>query len=267
MIGILGSGSDSMIVARSIREKIPDVDVVCFSDNLCIFPVDASHPDRIMERAVQGVVHLAGLGAGMILIASHTISCIAEVALAKSTLVPVLDILSATVDRAVLRSRYRRIGIMGSRAVIDSGRYPEKIRERIPEAGIHSVSCPLLMPLIDEGWIKKPVTAMIVKRYTIPLKTRQIDTLILAGTPYTLLSAVIQRKIGRRVQVIDGADALSETAVSYLSAHPDIAAQLQRTGGTQVMLAWPSATLEKQAKDILNIRNIEIAGFDHHRFS
>ena len=260
MIGIMGSGLDSMIVTRAVREKIPGVDVLCFGDNLRIFPAAAFNPDEMIQHAVQNTTFLVGLGARLILIASHTLSCIAGAAIsAGSAGVPVLDITTPSVNRAVLKSRYSRIGIIGSRAVIESRLYPEKIREQCPEAGIYSASCPLLIPLIEEGWLKKPVTAMIVKKYLIPLKTRQIDTLILASTPYAFLSPVIQRKIGRQVQLIDGADTQAETAAAYMDAHPGVAAQMQRTGRLQVMLSWPSTILEKQAKDILNTRVIEAA--------
>jgi len=260
MIGIMGSGLDSMIVTRAVREKIPGVDVLCFGDNLRIFPAAAFNPDEMIQHAVQNTAFLVGLGARLILIASHTLFCIAGAAIsAGSAGVPVLDITTPSVNRAVLKSRYSRIGIIGSRAVIESRLYPEKIREQCPEAGIYSASCPLLILLIEEGWLKKPVTAMIIKKYLIPLKTRQIDTLILASTPYAFLSPVIQRKIGRQVQVIEGADALAETAAAYLDAHPDVAAQMQRTGRLQAMLSCPSTVLEKQAKDILNTRIIETA--------
>jgi glutamate racemase len=260
MIGIIGSGLDSMIVTRSVREKIPGADVLCFSDNLHIFPAAAFNPDEMIHHAVQNAAHLIGLGAHLILIASHTLSCIAGSAIAEGCAgVPVLDIIIPTVNRAVLGSRYRRIGVIGSRAVIDCGIYPEKIREQCPEAGIYTASCPLLIPLIEEGWLKKPPAAMIVKKYLIPLKTRQIDTLILAGTPYALLSTVIQRKIGRQARVIDGADALSESAAAYLDAHPDVAARTRKNGRLRVTLTWPSALLEKQAKDILNTPLVGIA--------
>ena len=252
-----------MIVTRSVREKIPGVDVLCFGDNLRIFPAAAFNPDEMIQNAVQNTAFLVGLGARLILIASHTLSCIAGTAMAGGAGVPVLDIITPSVNRAVFKSRHHRIGIIGSRAVIESRLYPEKIREQCLEAGIYSASCPLLVPLIEEGWLKKSVTAMIIKKYLIPLKTRQIDTLILASTPYSFLSPVIQRKIGKQVQVIDGADALAETATAYLDAHPDVAAQMQRNGRLQVMLSWPSIVLEKQAEDILNTRDIETAMPSH----
>jgi glutamate racemase len=259
MIGIIGSGIDSMIVTRAVREKMPSHDVLCFGDNLHIFPAAAFNPDAMIRNAVQNTAFLVGFGARLILIASHTLSCIAGTAMAAaSTDVPVLDIITSAVKRAVLKSRYSRIGIVGSRAVIESRLYPDKILEHCAEARIYSASCSLLIPLIEEGWLKKPVTAMIIKKYLIPLKTRQIDTLIMASTPYTLLSTVIQRKIGKQVQVIDGAEALSETAASYLDAHPDVAALMQRNGKLQVMLSLPSIDLEKQAKNILNSRVTEL---------
>jgi glutamate racemase len=261
MIAILGSGTDGMIVARAVRDKIPGLDVLCFGDNLRIFPSAAFNPDEMMQNAVQNTAFLAGLGAKLILIASHTLSCIAGGAISAADAgVPVLDIMTPTVNRAVFKSRHKRIGIIGNRAVIDSRRYPEKIREQCLEAGIYSASTPLLIPLIEEGWLKKPVTAMIVKKYLIPLKTRQVDTLIMASTPYALLWPVIQRKIGKHVQLIDGADALAETASAYLDAHPGVAAQMQQTGRLRVMLSGPSTFLEKQAKEILNTRTIETAG-------
>ncbi|MBV5268299.1 MAG: hypothetical protein JZU67_07370 [Burkholderiaceae bacterium] len=58
--------------------------------------------------------------------------------------------------------------------------------------------------------------------------------------------------------MIDGAEALTETAASYLDAHPDVAAQMQRNDKLQVMLSWPSIDLEKQAKDILSSRVTEL---------
>ncbi|MBI5589392.1 MAG: aspartate/glutamate racemase family protein [Deltaproteobacteria bacterium] len=264
MIGIIGSGIDGMIVTRSVREKIPGVDVLCFGDNLRIFPAAAFNPDEMIKNAVQGTAFLIGLGARLILIASHTLSCIAGAAMAAAGAgIPVLDIITPSVNQAVLKSRHHRIGIIGSRAVIESGLYPERIRERCPEALVYSASCPLLAPLIEEGWLKKPVTAMIVKKYLIPLKTRQIDTLIPASTPYALLSPVIQRKIGKQVRVIDGAEALAETAAAFLETHSNISGQMQRTGRQRVMLSWPSTFLEKQAKDILNTRVVETSMPSH----
>jgi len=258
MIGIIGSGLDSLIVTRAVREKNPGLDVLCFGDNLRFFPEAARHPDETNRRAAKDAAFLVDSGAKLILIASHTLSCIAEAGLTNAG-VPALDIVTPTVNLAVLKSRHRNTGVIGSRAVIESSLYPEKFRKLCPEGRIYSASTPLLFPLIEDGWLKKPVAAMIVKKYLLPLKIRQIDTLVLASTPYALLSPVIQRKIGSKVQIIDGADVLAETVAEYLKAHPDVSAQIRPNGRLRVMLTRPSAFLEKQARDILHIRDIHIA--------
>jgi glutamate racemase len=248
-----------MIVTKAFLSKNPGRDVLCFGDNLHFYPEIAGNPDEMIRSAVKDISFLTRSGAKLILIASHTLSCIAGTAMAECTPVPVLDIIAPSVRRAVLRTRYGRIGIIGSRPVTESRIYPDKITENLSGAKVYSAATPLLLSLIQEGWLKKPVTAMIIKKYLIPLKTRQIDTLVLAGAPYALLSTVIQRKIGKQVQLIDGADALAETAVEHLNAHPVVSAQIGHTGWLQVMVTRPSPFLEKQARDILNVRSTETA--------
>ncbi len=121
MIAVLGSGIDSMIVTRAVQAKIPDMDVLCFCDNLHIFPATAFNPNEMIENAVQNTAFLTGLGAKLVLIASHKLSCIAGGAIsAAGAGVPVLDIITPTVNKAISESRHKRIGIIGSRAVIES---------------------------------------------------------------------------------------------------------------------------------------------------
>jgi glutamate racemase len=90
------------------------------------------------------------------------------------------------------------------------------------------VACPLLVPLVEEGWLDRAETSMIVKKYLRPLKTRQIDTLILGCTHYPLLKKVIQRKIGRRVHLIDSSICVAGGVKAFLTANPQIDRRLGR---------------------------------------
>lgn len=92
---------------------------------------------------------------------------------------------------------------MGSRATIRSGAYTDRIRLLAPDAAVCQAACPLIGALVAEGWLKKPETAMIVKKSLIPLKVRKIDTLILGDAHYPVLAALIQRKIGMRVRLVE----------------------------------------------------------------
>ncbi|MFW2366313.1 MAG: glutamate racemase, partial [Desulforhopalus sp.] len=78
-----------------------------------------------------------------------------------------------------------------------------------PDCKVFGRSCPLLVPLVEEGWAGKRETKMILRRYLYPLKNQQLDTLILGCTHYSLLKHLIQPRIGRKVTLIDSS---AETA-------------------------------------------------------
>jgi len=134
-------------------------------------------------------------------------------------------------------SRGGQIGVIGTRATVASGAYEKQIAGLRPEARVYSAACPLLVPLVEEGWLKRPETAMIVKKYLHPLKVRRIDTLILGCTHYPLLKPVIQRKIGRRVNIIDSSVCVAEEVEKFLEARPDMDEQLAKTGNIRVFVS------------------------------
>jgi glutamate racemase len=100
---------------------------------------------------------------------------------------------------------------MGTRATVESGIYDRKIPDLMPDACVMSTACPLLVPLVEEGWLKRRETRMIVKKYLKPLKDRQIDTLVMGCTHYPLLKDVIKAKAGKRIVTVDPS---LETAVA-----------------------------------------------------
>ena len=120
-----------------------------------------------------------------------------------------------------------------------------------PEAKVFSVACPLLVPLVEEGWMKKPETAMIIKKYLHPLKVKQIDTLILGCTHYPLLIDKIQRKIGKRVTVIDSSIALAENVKYFLDTHPEVDNLLGKKGKFKLFVSDVTEQFGKTAEATL----------------
>ncbi|HSR35663.1 MAG TPA: aspartate/glutamate racemase family protein, partial [Desulfurivibrionaceae bacterium] len=103
-------------------------------------------------------------------------------------------------------------------------------KEQREEAQVYSQACPLLVPLVEEGWLDKRETKMIVRRYLQPLKNNQVDTFVLGCTHYPLLKEIIQARIGKKVQVIDSSAALAAELRDYLEQHPALAAGLAASG-------------------------------------
>jgi glutamate racemase len=227
MIGIFDSGVGGLTVARAIMQQIPGYDIVYFGDTART-PYGTKSAETVIGYTINNIKFLLSRGAELIVIACNTASSVVTDSLLKQFSVPIFEVITPAVELAVKASKNLNFGIIGTRATITSGIYEKKIIESQPRAKVYSVACPLLVPLVEEGWLDKAETAMIVKKYLQPLKTRQIDTLILGCTHYPLLKKVIQRKIGKRVHLIDSSISAANRVKAFLAANSQIDRRLGR---------------------------------------
>ncbi len=227
MIGIFDSGVGGLTVARAVMKQIPGYDIVYFGDTAHT-PYGTKSSETVIGYTINNIEFLLSQGAELIVIACNTASSVVTAPVLERFSVPIFEVITPAVELAVQASKNLNFGIIGTRATITSGIYEKKIIENQPRARVYSVACPLLVPLVEEGWLNKAETAMIVKKYLQPLKTRQIDTLILGCTHYPLLKKVIQRKIGRRVQLIDSSLSVSNSVKAFLAANTEIDRRLGR---------------------------------------
>ena len=221
MIGIFDSGVGGLTVARAIMQQIPGYDIVYFGDTAHT-PYGTKSAETVIGYTINNIEFLLSRGAELIVIACNTASSVATARVLKQFSVPIFEVITPAVELAVQASKNLNFGIMGTRATITSGVYKTKIIENQPQARVYSVACPLLVPLVEEGWLDKAETVMIVKKYLQPLKIRQIDTLILGCTHYPLLEKVIQRKIGKRVHLIDSSTSVANSVKAFLNANNQI---------------------------------------------
>jgi glutamate racemase len=229
MIGIFDSGVGGMTVARAVEKRLPQYRMVYFGD-VARTPYGSKSQETIITYARQNTEFLLAQGARLIIIACNTAASVASDILCREFREPVFEVISPAVARAVAASRTGRIGVIGTRATVRSGEYEKKITAANPHCRVFSQACPLLVPLVEEGWLNKRETKMIVRRYLHPLKLRQIDALVLGCTHYPLLKELIQPRIGGRVAIIDSSEAVAESLAAFLADHPEIEAQLARHG-------------------------------------
>jgi glutamate racemase len=124
--------------------------------------------------------------------------------------IPVFNVIDPGAKRAVSKSKSLNIGVLATRATIGTDIYAKRIKAISNSAQVFSQSCPLLVPLAEEGWTDDPVTELIVSRYVAPLLDRKIDTLVLGCTHYPLLEKPIQKAFSGSVALIDSGDAICE---------------------------------------------------------
>ncbi|ABW66348.1 glutamate racemase [Desulfosudis oleivorans] len=251
MIGIFDSGLGGLTVARAVMDELAGYDILYFGDTART-PYGAKSPETVIKYALENTELLLSHGAKMVIMACNTASSVATEAVTARFDIPVFEVITPAVALAARLSKTGAIGVIGTRATINSGIYEKKILEQRPGARVHSQACPLLVPLVEEGWLKKPETAMIVKKYLHPLKTRQVDTLILGCTHYPILKKTIGHKIGRRVAIIDSSTAVARSVKAFIDGHPPMEASLSKTGTARFLVSDITAQFKTTAQLILS---------------
>jgi len=221
MIGIFDSGIGGMTVARAVEQLLPDYSIVYFGD-IARTPYGSKSAATITDYSLRNTEFLLEKGAEIIIIACNSASSVATEALRREFRTPIIEVITPAADKAIAATKNGRIGVIGTRATIRSGVYEQTICGRHPEFRVFSQACPLLVPLVEEGWINKQETRMIIRRYLHPLKDRQIDTLVLGCTHYPLLKALIQARIGKRVNLIDSSVETAKYVRDLLAAQPEL---------------------------------------------
>ena len=250
MIGIFDSGIGGMTVARAVEQLLPNHPLIYFGD-IARTPYGPKSPETIIGYSIRNTEFLLEKGATIIIIACNSASSVATDTLRARFQVPIIEVISPAVAKAVSISKSRRIGIIGTKATVKSDVYQQKICRINPDFDVFSVACPLLVPLVEEGWLNKRETKMIIRRYLHPLKDKQIDTLVLGCTHYPLLSELIQARIGKRVQLIDSSVETAHHAKKYLEKHPQLVPQVEQASHSYYT-SDSTETARQVAKRIFN---------------
>ena len=214
-------------------------------------PYPAKSSDAVISYLLENTRFLIDRGAKIVVIACDTASRVAVDAIRKEFGIPVFECITPAVNLALEASKKKILGVIGTRETIKSNVYEQKIVQANPGARVISAACPMLVPLIEEGWFKRPETRMIVKKYLHPLKVRQIDALILGCTHYPMLKDIIQVKIGKRVVIIDPAEGAADDVQRFLKDHPEIDNSLGRNGKHEIFVSNITEQSQKAAKTML----------------
>lgn len=211
-IGVFDSGVGGLTVYRALRAHLPQESFVYLGDTARI-PYGTRSPETVRRYAREDAAFLLRCGVKLIVVACNTASSLALTALQDECPVPVVGVIEPGAREAAAATRTGRVGVIGTEATIASAAYPRAIQAVAPGVRVATQSCPLFVPLVEEGWAAHPVTAAVAEEYLAPLRRAQVDTLVLGCTHYPLLAAAIRRAMGEDVTLVDsGACAAREVA-------------------------------------------------------
>ncbi len=233
MIGVFDSGFGGLTILRAFLSRLPQVDFTYLGDNART-PYGNKSQEVIYAYTRQAVEFLFSRGCVLVILACNTASTKALRRIQQEFLPAccpdrrVLGVVIPLAEAGADASRYGRIGVIGTRATIESGVYEQELAKLDPALRVFGQACPLLVPLVEEDWMGKPETHMILKKYLNRLKRKKIDSLILGCTHYPFLEKDIRRIMGKNCRVLNGPDTVSLKLMDYLSRHPEIEERISR---------------------------------------
>ncbi len=221
-IGVFDSGFGGLTVLRALLPLLPGAEFLYLGDTARL-PYGSKSRATIVRYALSSTRFLLDQGADFLVIACNTATALALEEIKASTAVPVLGVIETGAGEAANSSKTREILVIGTDATISSHAYAAACRER----GLRALekACPLLVPLVEEGWVDHPVTAEVIRIYLTELleqaqeEALDPDTLVLGCTHYPLLRPMLEAAVAPAIKVIDSAEATASQAARLLAGH------------------------------------------------
>ena len=231
-IGVFDSGFGGLTVLKALLEVIPNADYLYFGDTARL-PYGSKSAETVAKYAVEASHFLEKQGAGVLVIACNTATALALDTIRRASSVPVIGVIDPGAEQASSASKARKAVVIATEATVGSHAYLKALESRGMEA--KEKACPLLVPLVEEGWVEHAVTEQVARIYlqeSFAGGFESADVLLLGCTHYPLLKSVLQRVMRPDVIIVDSAEStalvVAQQLGSPLAAQPtDSATKVQ----------------------------------------
>jgi glutamate racemase len=203
-IGIFDSGVGGLTVARAILDQLPNESTLYIGDT-ARGPYGPRPLAEVREFALETMDFLVEQGVKAIVIACNTASAAMLRDARERYSIPVIEVIQPAVRRAVAATRTGRIGVIGTRATIDSKAYVDAFAAA-PQLEITSIACPLFVEFVERGETSGAEITKVAHDYLAPVMEAKVDTLVLGCTHYPLLTGVISYVMGEGVTLVSSAE-------------------------------------------------------------
>ena len=214
-IGVFDSGVGGLTVLRELVRQLPTADYLYFGDTARL-PYGSKSVETVARYACEAAKFLEEQGAQMLVIACNTATALALPQIHQATSLRVLGVVEPGAQRAQAASKSGKAVVIGTEATISSHAYRKALAALQIEA--HEKACPLLVPLVEEGWIDHPITEEVARIYLQEAFRdgfASADVLLLGCTHYPLLKSVLQRVVPNGVTLVDSAESVALAVLNF----------------------------------------------------
>lgn len=205
-IGVFDSGVGGLTVLKELIHYVPRSDYIYFGDTARL-PYGSKSPDTVARYATEAAKFLEEHGIELLVVACNTATALALDAVAAASTVPVFGVIQPGAEAVSHISKSRKAVVIGTEATVTSHAYQRALAACKVEA--YEKACPLLVPLVEEGWTEHNVTEEVARIYlgeAFENGSEASDVLLLGCTHYPLLKAMLRRIVRSDVAIVDSAE-------------------------------------------------------------
>ena len=257
-IGVFDSGVGGLTVARAIIDQLPHEQLLYLGDT-ANGPYGPRPIAEVREHALAVLDELVDQGVKALVIACNTASAVALDMLRAELDLPVVGVIDPGASAAVeIASRgeapVHRIGVLATARTVATGAYTRAVGRISTRLEVIGQAAPLLVPLVEEGWIDGEVPRLAAERYLEPLIRSGAGVIVLGCTHYPLLRSVIEdaarRLSGHAIPVVDSAEATA-AAVGALLESRGLGAPASERGSLELLVTDLPASFSQMAERCL----------------
>jgi len=257
-IGIFDSGYGGLTVFKSIVERLPDYHYLYLGDN-ARSPYGDHSFETVYQYTLECVEWLFAQGCRLVILACNTASAKALRSIQQQVLPlkypdrRVLGVIRPTAEVIGQYTQSGKIGVMGTRGTIHSDSYRLEIAHFFPQLDVFQQSCPMWVPLIENGEHLDPGADYFVQKYldALMMQAKGIDCILLACTHYPLLLPKIAGRLPGAIRLLTQGDIVAASLQDYLSRHPEITQRLEKGIKQQFFTTGDAHTFNAQASVFL----------------
>lgn len=251
IIGVFDSGFGGLTVLREIVRLVPNAEYLYFGDTARL-PYGTKSAETVARYALGACHFLESEGAEQLVIACNTATALAMDAIEDKAQVPAIGVIGPGAAAASALSKSRGVAVIGTEATVASHAYHRALQE----LGIHAYekACPLLVPLVEEGWTDHPVTRQVAEIYlqdAFHRRDQHNDVLLLGCTHYPLIRTLLRDVVPPEVAIVDSAESTAHALAANLGTAktPASASGATQAGGARAATAPTAPDLDPATPD------------------
>jgi glutamate racemase len=250
-LGVFDSGMGGLLITKSVRERMPEFDMLYYGDTLHL-PYGNRSEEAIYMYAQRAMDFMFAQGCGLIVMACNTASASALRRLQQTWLPTayagrnILGVVVPTLEVAASRG-YKKIGLIGTNYTIKANVYEAELQKIDPDIRIIQRATPLLVPMIENDgmrWIDA-----VLKHYLDPILAERVECLILGCTHYAMLKDKIRAIAGDKLDILSQDDIIPAKLEDYIRRHPEY--KLSRGGTLECLVSDLTDSYVQAARDLI----------------